>query len=355
MTVAGSLETLDAEILNHVQDDFPICRRPFQSLAEKFGVEEADVLTRLHAAKDSAVLRQISAIFDTNALGYRSSLVAMGVAPERLARAAEIINSHPGVSHNYRRNHEFNVWFTVAVPPDGDIGWTVDRLAGLAQAESARLLPTLKLYKIGVSLDMTGERPLDARGQPEYSDERRREAAKVKLTQRDVEIVRALQDDIELVEEPFARPAAQLGLSQEELFEEARRLQRQGHLRRFAAILRHRKAGFGANGMAVWVVPEDRQPEIGPIMASFRNVSHCYLRPTYEDWPYSIFTMIHARNRNDCEATADAIAEATGIHERTMLYSSTEYKKVRLTYFTDELDGWEAREREKAAREEAAV
>jgi siroheme decarboxylase len=355
VTLAGNIETLDAEILNHVQDDFPICARPFKALAEKFGVEEAKVLERLRASKESGVLRQISAIFDTNALGYRSSLVAMRVAPEQLAHAAEVINSHPGVSHNYRRNHEFNVWFTVAVPPDGDVQWTVDRLAKLANAESARLLPTLKLYKIGVSLDMTGERPLDARGKPEYSDERRREAAKVKLSQHDVEIVRALQDDIELVEEPFARAAAQLGMSQDELFEEALRLQRQGHLRRFAAILRHRKAGFGANGMAVWVVPEDRTAEIGPVMASFRNVSHCYLRPTYEDWPYSIFTMIHARNKTDCEATADAIEEATGIHERTMLYSSTEYKKVRLTYFTEELDGWEARERERAAREEATV
>jgi DNA-binding Lrp family transcriptional regulator len=273
------------------------------------------------------------------------------VAPEQIAEAADVINSHPGVSHNYRRNHDFNLWFTLAVPPDASLEWSANRLAQLASAESMRMLPTLRLYKIGVSLDMTGERPLDARGVPEYDDERRRTASATAIEAFDVDLVRALQDDIELTPEPFAVPAAALGLSQDRLIEEARRLQRQGHLRRFAAILRHRKAGYGANGMAVWAVPPEQQTTVGPVMASFRAVSHCYLRPTYEDWPYSIFTMIHAHNRDECEATAAAIEAETGIRERAMLYSSTEFKKVRLRYFNEELDGWEQRERLLAAEE----
>jgi DNA-binding Lrp family transcriptional regulator len=340
-----TLEALDGALLNHIQDDFPLCQRPFQALAEKFGSDEREVIARLQAQRDTGILRQISAIFDTTALGYKSSLVAMRISPERLGEGAKVINSHPGVSHNYRRNHEFNLWFTVAVPPDSDLPWTVERLGKLAGAESQRLLPTLKLYKIGVSLDMTGERPLDARGEPEYSDERRHEAARIPLTPFDIDLVRALQPDIELTEEPFAKPAASLGISQERLLEEGVRLQSQGHLRRFAAVLRHRQAGFTANGMAVWAVPDGQTASIGPVMASFRSVSHCYRRPVYPDWPYSIFTMIHARSKAECEATADAIAEATGINERAMLYSSTEFKKVRLTYFTEELDGWERRER----------
>jgi siroheme decarboxylase len=348
-----SLDALDAGLLNRVQDDFPLCPRPFLALAKEAGTSEADVLRRLAAARESGVLRQVSAIFDTNALGYRSSLVAMRVEPQNLNQAAHLINSHPGVSHNYRRNHDFNMWFTVAVPLDGDLEWTVQRLARLAEAQSARLLPTLKLFKIGVSLDMTGLRPLDARGVPQYSDERRSEASRMALSDFDIGLVRVLQEDIELTEEPFARPAKQLGLSQERLIQGAERLQRQGHLRRFAAILRHRKAGFAANGMAVWAVPDTRSEEIGPVMASFQAVSHCYLRPTYEDWPYSIFTMIHGRTRDDCEATANAIQATTGIRERSMLYSSTEFKKVRLRYFTPELDDWERHERAQARLEEA--
>jgi DNA-binding Lrp family transcriptional regulator len=345
---------IEGALLNRIQDDFPVSRRPFEVLAASFGVTEAEVLARLTEARERGVLRQISAIFDTNALGYKSSLVAMRIPPERLDEGAAAINSHPGVSHNYRRNHDFNVWFTVAIPPEDSLEWTVERLGQLAGAESARLLPTLKLYKIGVSLDMTGERPLDARGEPEYSDERRRTAAKLALTDLDKAIVRALQEDIELTAEPFEAPAREVGLTQDELFENVARLQRQGHLRRFAAILRHRVAGFGANGMAVWQVPEEQTEAIGPVMASFRSVSHCYRRPVYEDWPYSIFTMIHGRSKAECEATAGAIEAATGITERRMLYSSTEFKKVRLRYFTDDLDGWEQRERLAAAAEAAS-
>ena len=348
---AAVMESLDALLLNRIQDDFPLCRRPFESLAQDTGTDEQAVIDRLQALRESGVLRQVSAIFDTAALGYRSSLVAMRLAPDDLAAGAEVINSHPGVSHNYKRNHDFNLWFTVAVPSGGDIEWTVQRLAKLADAESVRLLPTLKLFKIGVSLDMTGERALDARGKPEYSEERRTGAAKIPLTDFDRDLVRALQEDLELTPEPFESASQLLGIEQERLLTEAERLKQQGHLRRFAAILRHRKAGFTSNGMAVWAVPQELAESVGPQMASFRSVSHCYLRPTYPDWPYNIFTMIHARNKAECEATADAIQKATGVSERAMLYSSTEFRKIRLRYFEKELDGWEAREREREANE----
>ena len=112
-------------------------------------------------------------------------------------------------------------------------------------------------------------------------------------------------------------------------------------LRRVAAILYHRRAGFSANGMGVWKVPEDRVLEIGPRMAAIRGISHCYQRPTYEDWHYSLFTMAHGRSKEECDAILDSIAAATGISERATLYSSTEFKKVRMLYFTDDFKRWE--------------
>ena len=114
-----------------------------------------------------------------------------------------------------------------------------------------------------------------------------------------------------------------------------------GLLRRVAAILYHRRAGFSANGMGVWKVPDADIMEVGARMASFRGISHCYQRPTYADWPYSVFTMAHGRSKEECDAVLDAIAEMTGIEERATLYSSTEYKKIRLLYFTDEFKAWE--------------
>ena len=112
-------------------------------------------------------------------------------------------------------------------------------------------------------------------------------------------------------------------------------------LRRVAAILYHRRAGFSANGMGVWKVPDPRIMELGVRMASFRGISHCYQRPTYADWPYSIFTMAHGRSKEECDAVLDSIAADTGIEDRAPLYSSTEFKKVRLLYFTDDYERWE--------------
>ena len=113
-------------------------------------------------------------------------------------------------------------------------------------------------------------------------------------------------------------------------------------LRRVAAILFHRRAGFSANGMGVWQVPDSKIAEYGPRMAAFRGISHCYERPTYEDWRYQIFTMAHGRSKEECDAILDAIAtELPDIQERATLYSSTEFKKVRLLYFTDDFANWE--------------
>jgi siroheme decarboxylase len=93
--------------------------------------------------------------------------------------------------------------------------------------------------------------------------------------------------------------------------------------------------------MGVWNVPDERIMELGPRMAAFRGISHCYQRPTYADWPYSVFTMAHGRSKEECDAILDSIADSTGIHERSTLYSSTEFKKIRLLYFTEDYRAWE--------------
>jgi DNA-binding Lrp family transcriptional regulator len=144
-----------------------------------------------------------------------------------------------------------------------------------------------------------------------------------------------------VVSEPYAAAAERLGTSQDEVLARLESLRERGGLRRVAAILYHRRAGFSANGMGVWNVPEEQILETGKRMAAFRGISHCYQRPTYPDWPYSVFTMAHGRSKEECDAVLDAIAEATGISERATLYSSTEFKKVRMLYFTDDFKRWE--------------
>jgi siroheme decarboxylase len=334
------MDDLDRELLNVLQMNLPLTATPYAAMGERLGLPEAEVIARVGALKDARVLRQVSAIFDTRKIGYRSSLVAMRVAPERLPEAARIINEHPGVSHNYERNHEFNLWFTVAVPPPSTVEEHVGALHEKAGAEATRILQTLKLFKIGVKLDMTGKSDITARDPGAV----RREAdwnVGQALSPLDVQLVRELQKDLLLAPHPFLPAATRLGITEDTLLAEARRMMEQGILRRFAAVLYHRKAGFKSNAMGVWRAPEDRVEELGFEMASFAAVSHCYQRPVYPDWPYNIFTMVHGRTSEECERILGAIAEATGIADYVSLYSTREYKKTRVEYFTDDYADWE--------------
>ncbi len=337
------MDELDQQLLNIIHNDFPLTRRPFAQLAAQLGTSEDDIIARIEQLERKNIIRQISGIFDTRSLGYQSSLVAMKIPEDRLVEGALAVNSHPGVTHNYKRNHEYNLWLTIAVPPGSDLAATVEKLRELAGAEQARMLPTLRLFKIGVDLDMTGKRAPGAQAKPHYSDAKRSDLGPKALAPGDVEIIREVQENLPLVPEPFTPMAGRLGLDLDEFFARLDRLKAIGHFRRMAAVLYHRKAGFKANAMAVWKVPEERIDELGPVFGSFRSVSHCYQRPTYPDWPYSVFSMIHGRSVEECQEVIDAISATTGITEYATLYSSTEFKKTRLRYFTPEMEEWEAR------------
>ena len=337
---AIALDDLDRRLLNLMQGSFPIAPRPYEHVAGEAGVPEAEVLHRVQHLLDERIIRQVTPIFDTRALGYQSMLVAAKVDPENPWRAANVINAHPGVSHNYLRNHEFNIWFTIATEPDSPLGLdgTLEVLAELAGAESVRQLPTLKLFKIRMDLEMEAgtdalataaqaTEPAEIEAQP-YDDF-------------DRAVILALQGDMPVISEPYGPAAAKLGIRVEALLEHLRGMQERRLLRRVAAILFHRRAGFSANGMGVWKVPDDQILALGKRMASFRGISHCYQRPTYADWPYSVFTMAHGRSKQECDAILDSIAADTGIEERSTLYSSTEFKKIRLLYFTEDYRAWE--------------
>jgi DNA-binding Lrp family transcriptional regulator len=339
-----TIDTLDEQLLHAVQEEVPLVPRPYAALAERLDTTEQDVLDRLSAMRwgSRAVIRQVGAIFDSKSLGYQSTLVAARVAPERLDAAAAEINRHPGVSHNYRRDHVYNLWYTLAVPPGDVLG--IERTAEILHQRSGaiatRLMPTLKMFKIGVKLDLAGDaKPKNAAASNGAA--RKHKPAAASLTERDKHLIRVLQQDLPITARPFDDFAEQAGVSVDDLLRAAEQYIADGRMRRFSAVLRHRELGFDANAMGVWKVPVDQQEQFGTIAAGFSAVSHCYLRPTYEDWPYSIFTMVHARTRAEGDATLAAIAEATGVRDRSALYSTHEYKKVRVKYFTGDVEEWE--------------
>lgn len=337
-----TFDDVDARLLNAIQQQIPLVDRPFAALGQQIGLSEDDALNRIIALKTGArrVIRQISAIFDSGTLGYKSSLVAARIDPKRLEESAEIINRHPGVSHNYQRQHDYNLWYTIAVPPDSALGLdrTVDLLHQQSGALATRLLPTLKLYKIGVKFNLSGEADVSARNENAGAA---REKADFFLTEHDKRMILVLQQDLPLAARPYDAWAGQAGVSVEQLLSAAQSYIDRGAMRRFSAVLRHREAGFTANAMGVWPVPPGKQDDFGRTAASFEAVSHCYLRPTYPDWPYSIFTMVHAPTPADCEKVLASISDATGVIGWGALYSTREFKKVRVKYFTADIPAWE--------------
>jgi siroheme decarboxylase len=338
---AVPLDEFDKRLLNEMQGSFPIVARPYAAVAQALGTDEDTILRRVAELIKDRIIRQVTPIFDTRAFGYGSMLVAAKVDPEHPWAPAKIVNGHPGVSHNYLRNHEFNMWFTLAVEEDSKLGLqgTLDVLQELTGAESIRQLPTLQLFKIRMDLELVGDTDALAKSGEEMEPV---ELSKQPYDDLDVAVVRVTQGDFPVVAEPYTDAARELGMSVDALLEHMTAMQERGLLRRVAAILYHRRAGFSANGMGVWKVPPEKIDEFGPKMAAFRGISHCYERPTYADWHYQIFTMAHGRSKEECDAILDAIAdEMPEIEDRATLYSSTEFKKVRLLYFTDEFKNWE--------------
>jgi DNA-binding Lrp family transcriptional regulator len=324
------------ELLYEMQNSFPMAQKPFEIVAEKLNSTQEEVLSLVQTLKDEKIIRQTSAIFDTKRLGYKSSLVAFKVDADKVDDAANIINQHPGVSHNYLRNHDYNIWFTMAVSPDSKFGLekTIEILKEKTGAIDAIVLPTLKMFKISVKMDTTGNRAKKEKVKKLAHKE-------IEITPLHIAVIKELQKDISVVEEPFKKSIEKLGLSYDEFFSIANELKEAGVMRRFATILNHRKAGFGANAMSVWAVPEDQGEVIGKEMAEFSAVSHCYLRPSYPNWPYNLFAMVHAKTQEECDALIEEMAKESGLKEYGKLYSTVEFKKQRLVYFDDAFKAWE--------------
>jgi siroheme decarboxylase len=336
------LDDHDKRLMNVLQSNFPLQPEPWGDISQRAELPVADAMSRTQRLLDGRIIREITPIFDTRALGYESMLVAAKVDAENPQRAAKIVNSHPGVSHNYLRTHDFNLWFTIATPPDSKLGLksSIEALMEETGAISMRELPTLTLFKINMNLEM--EKGTDALAAAVEAAPPR-ELEPQPYDDADIAIIKALQGPMKATQRPYDEAAAEVGVSTDKFVEHLEAMKERKLLRRVAAILYHRRAGFSANGMGVWKVPEDQVLDVGGRMAAVRGISHCYQRPTYPDWPYSVFTMAHGRSKEECDAILDSIAEMTFLHgeDRATLYSSTEYKKIRLHYFTPDYSEWE--------------
>ncbi|MGB9887065.1 MAG: AsnC family transcriptional regulator [Moorellales bacterium] len=337
------MEASDRRLLSQIQEDFPLTRRPFLKLARRLDWSEAELLARISSLKQAGFVRRLGAVFDLQGLGYVGTLCALNVPPERLEAVAEMINSFPGVTHNYGRDHEqYNLWFTLAAPTREELVHTLETIKRRAGIDEVLDLPAERRFKIRVrfDLDRIGAYRGDSRPQerlaPEAIPDRDACSPKVvrPLSEEEKLLVRHFQGDLPLVERPFLQAASSLGMTEERVLAGLVGLQRQGILRRFGAVIDQRRLGLAANALIVWQVPEAEVDAAGRRLAAFAEVTHCYQRRPAPNWSYNLYTVIHGPTRRECERLAQELARALGYrYPYRLLFSTVAFKRESPRYF----------------------
>ncbi len=338
------MDSEDKRILSLLQTEFPVVARPFDALAERLGTEPAALVARVRRLAEGGVIRRIGPVFDSRRLGYTSTLAAARVPAERLAEVAERVSRLPGVTHNYERRGDYNLWFTLTARSEKEIAETLDAL-GEETGIVFHSLPALAVYKIRAVFgadDATSGGPLRGRSglsavaSAKAGDPPRKESQPAELDAGQKRLVQAIQDGLAIEREPFGPVAERAGRPVEELLAQIRAWMATGLVRRFGAVLAHRRVGYRANGMAVFNVPRDRADEAGRMLAERPEITHCYCRPPLSDFPYNLYAMAHGRSEESVRVLVDRLAQEIGAADYALLFSTTEFKKSPMRYFEPE-------------------
>ncbi len=339
------MDATDRELLNAIQDHFPIAVHPYQILAEAVGTTEEDAFKRIQRLREEGIIRRLGGVFDSRRLGYYSTLCAAKVPVDKISILTDLLEKIPGVTHNYIRNHEYNSWFTLIARSEAvadRILHDIREASGLTDIFS---LPATRLFKINVNFDLSDEdideddtldEDLNSVGNADLGGTQGGDGTPYKLSDEEISLIQVLQGNLPDSLIPFTVLAETLQWPVESVISCASRLLEAKVIRRFGAVLRHQKAGFVANAMGVWQVNPEKTAEVGEIMARFKEVSHCYQRPTLSDWPYNLFTMVHGRTEEDCGDVMKRISLATGVSTYSMIFSTAELKKSSMLYFLEE-------------------
>jgi len=330
----------ECDVLTALQRGVEPVARPFQTMA----LPEAAVVDLLRRALSEGLVRRFGGIFDARRLGYRSVLCALDVAPDRLDTAAAVVCASDGVTHCYERRPVGEMdgaaypglWFTMAQLQDD-----FDR--SLAQVRSVLgdhispvcliELPAVRRFKIDVVFDLrTRDRDELFPGAVAVSVAADKTEDAIVFTEQDRALVRCLDQQIPVVDRPFLAVAGQVGMSEDAVLATLARWRDAGVLRRVAAVLHHREAGFKANAMCVWPVQGD-VIAAGRQLADCREVTHCYQRPRFDGFAFDLYAMIHTPSWPQTQTLFDAIASECGLCGGRMFASVREFKKSSMRYF----------------------
>ncbi len=328
-----SLSEVDRRLLEEIQQDFPLDPRPYREIGRRCGLTEEQTIRSIRGYFSGGLVRDVSALLDARKIGYQSTLAALRVPADRLETLAAVISRHPGVSHNYIREHAYNLWFTLALPREKSFADEIGELLDKHPVEDCLILPALRTFKLRVNFRFhDGDRSPGAGGACALEQTLN---SRIELEEPDKRLLAILQETLPLLPEPWKAIAPVLGCTEAKLIASIELLKELGVIRRISAVLRHRRVGFDANGMACFNLPEERIEAAGEAAAQFAEVSHCYQRRTYPRWPYPLYAMVHARSKPECDARIREIAERIGCTDVLVLYSSREIKKERVKYFKE--------------------
>jgi len=312
--MSEDLGPVDRAIANAYQGGFPVTERPFGPAAEALrdrgiDVSEAELVERIERMDEDGILSRFGALINAEAIGGMATLVAMHAPEERFDEVAEQVNDFREVAHNYRREHpHLNMWFVLSVADEDRIPEVLGEIEDATGQETYNL-PKQQEFRVEAKFPVEGALEddsidLSALGPDVTLTDREG------LTPDELDLVMAVQGGLPITETPYADVADEIGKETAWVVETIKRFEREGKVRRVGVVPNHYALGYSENGMTVWNVPDDVVEEVGPAVASFDFVTHCYERPRHDGvWEYNVFAMTHGRSEAESDQRVEQVRE----------------------------------------------
>jgi DNA-binding Lrp family transcriptional regulator len=335
----AGLDDVDAALIDGYQSGFPVVEEPFAAVAADLDITEREALDRVERLRERGVFRRFGAVLNPPVIGS-STLAAVSAPEDRFDEVAEVINGYRQVNHNYRRSHEWNMWFVVTAgsrETRDDIIADIEARTGL----DVLVLPMLTDFYIDLEFPVVnGDRfARESLTETEVDATRISEDAAADLDDLERRLLLEIQDGFPLTRTPYRDVADAVGAGVDDVLAAIERLRDDGCIKRIGCVVNHVVTGFDANCMVVWDVPDDELDARGEAVGALPYVTLCYHRPRRpeQDWPYNLFTMVHGREADAVDAKVDELAadHLPFAHER--LFSTETLKQTGARY--DDLVG----------------
>lgn len=323
------LSQLERDFINNFQGNFPLCEHPFEAVAEQLNCSEEKLIETVSRLKEQRLLTRFGPLYDAARLGGGLTLAAIAVPEDKYELITEQVNSYPEVAHNYRRDHELNMWFVLATETPVELVQvlsSIEEKTGLAVYN----FPKQQEFYIGLWLHLSEDGNHSTVPVPDQTTEN---ADTYQLDELDRKLISVTQTGLDIGHSPYQTVADTLGITQEEVLGRLTQLLSCGIIRRIGAVPNHYKLGLTANGMTVWDVDDKQVSTLGNLIGQLDFVSHCYQRPRHLPmWRYNLFAMVHGSNKSEVEKKVKQIEALLGnkCNAHDTLFSSAILKKTGL-------------------------